>query len=106
MALALGLRQGEALGLRRRDVDLREGTLTIRRALQPQPGRGLVLVEPKSAACRRVLALPPPLLRALRRHRDAQDHERRTAGSEWQDNDFVFAQPTGKPIDPSADYAA
>lgn len=106
VALALGLRQGEALGLRWRDVDLGEGTLAIRHALQRQPGRGLIFTEPKSAAGRRALALPPPLLRALREHRDAQNRERLAAGSEWQDYDLVFAQPSGQPIDPSADYAA
>lgn len=34
VALSLGLRQGEALGLRWSDLDLDAGTLTVRRALQ------------------------------------------------------------------------
>ncbi len=37
LALALGLRRGEALGLRWADVDLDAGTLTIRRQLQRVP---------------------------------------------------------------------
>ena len=45
VALALGLRQGEVLGLLWDAVDLDAGTLTVRRALQRQAGRGLVLVE-------------------------------------------------------------
>ncbi len=61
VALALGLRQGEALGLLWEDVDLDAGTLTVRRALQRQKGKGLVLVEPKSAAGRRTIVLPAPL---------------------------------------------
>ena len=47
-ALALGLRQGEALGLRWADVDLDHATLTVRQALQRRRGQGLVLVPPKS----------------------------------------------------------
>src|SRR5664280_901535 len=39
VALALGLRQGEALGLPWAAVDLDAGTLTVRQALQRQTGR-------------------------------------------------------------------
>src|SRR3954447_25184483 len=61
VALALGLRQGEALGLMWDVVDLDAGTLTVRRALQRQKGKGLVLVEPKSRAGRRTVGLPDQL---------------------------------------------
>ena len=44
-----GLRKGEALGLGWQDVDLAAGRLTVRRALQRQPGIGIVFVPPKSA---------------------------------------------------------
>lgn len=60
VALALGLRQGEALGLLWDAVDLEAGTLTVRRALQRHKGKGLVLVEPKSKAGRRTIKLPRP----------------------------------------------
>lgn len=65
MALALGLRQGEALGLQWKDVDLDAGTLRLRRALQRLRGRGLVFVETKSRAGRRTIVLPSTLRRAL-----------------------------------------
>lgn len=69
VALALGLRQGEALGLLWDAVDLDAGTLTVRRALQRQVGKCLVLVEPKSHAGRRTIKLPDALREALRSHR-------------------------------------
>lgn len=55
VSLALGLRQGEALGLRWVDVDLDAGTLAVRQALQRVRGKGLVIVPPKSRASRRRL---------------------------------------------------
>src|SRR5664280_3347522 len=55
VALALGLRQGEALGLSWEAVDLDAATMTVRQALQPQSGGGLVLVPPKSRAGRRTI---------------------------------------------------
>lgn len=103
IALALGLRQGEALGLQWSDLDFEGGTLTVRRALQRQRGQGLVLVEPKSRSGRRTIALPAPIVALLRSHQTAQAAERLHAGSEWQDLDFVFAQQTGAPIDSRAD---
>jgi len=126
LALALGLRQGEALGLQWRDVDLDRGTLSVRRAIQRLvwqhgcggtcgrkrgadcPGRhggGLVVAEPKSRSGRRVVGLPAELVAALRAHRETQDAERELAADLWHDGGWVFAQPTGKPTDPRADYA-
>jgi hypothetical protein len=104
------------------------GTLTVRRALQRQswqhgcdlatpcgrtrgadcPARhsgDLIVVEPKSRAGRRVLSLPTPLIGALLAHRQTQDAERTLAAELWQDGQWVFTQPTGRPIDPRADHA-
>ena len=106
VALSLGLRQGEALGLAWDAVDLDAGVLTVRQALQRLAGHGLVMVEPKSVAGWRSIALPAPLVEGLRAHRTAQREERLRAGSEWQDNGLVFTQPNGKPVDPRTDNRA
>jgi integrase len=106
VALALGLRQGEALGLTWDAVDLDAGMLTVRQALQRQPGKGLVFVQPKSRAGRRTVALPGPLRNALRAHRAAQAAERIAAGSAWDDHNLVFCQENGRPLDPRSDHRA
>jgi len=104
--VALGLRQSEALALRWTDVDLDNGTLTVRRGEHRVRGQGLVYEEPKADRSRRTLALPAPLVDALRAHRAAQLEERIAAGALWEDHDLVFAQPNGKPIDRKADWRA
>jgi integrase len=106
VALALGLRQGEALGLPWDAVDLDTGTMRIRQALQRQTGVGLVLVQPKSRAGRRTIPIPAQLIKDLKVHRADQNVERLTAGSEWRDRDLVFCQPNGLPIDPRVDHRA
>jgi integrase len=106
VALALGLRQGEALGLTWDAVDLEAGTLTVRQALQRQPGQRLVFVQPKLRAGRRTIAFPGPLRDALQAHRTAQLAERIAAGSRWHDLDLVFGQEDGRPIDPRSDHRA
>jgi integrase len=106
VALAVGLRQSEALGLQWADVALDNGTLTVRRGLHRVAQRGLVYEEPKADRSRRTLALPVQLVDALRAHRAAQLEERVTAGPLWQDNDLVFAQANGKPIERKSDWRA
>jgi integrase len=115
VSLALGARQGEALGLSWRYVSLGEGTVRVAWALQRQPGQGLVLVPPKSRSALRTIALPPQLVDALRAHRTAQLEERLRAGSTWRGSglvffdtgepvELVFAPPNGRPIDPQRDW--
>lgn len=124
IALSLGLRQGEALGLRWSDVDLDAGTLWVRRGrLRPTyahgcggtcgkkagycPRRQLARPETddtKSRAGRRALGLPVELVELLRRHRDEQDKERVTAAQLWRESGYVFTTPLGEPVNPNTDY--
>lgn len=106
VALAVGLRQSEALGLRWADVDLANGALSVRRGLHRVGGQGLVYEEPKADRSRRTVALPEQLVEALRAHRAAQLEERIAAGSLWQDHDLVFAQANGRPIERKSDWRA
>jgi len=98
VAVAMGLRQGEALGLRWEDVDFASGTLRVRYALQRIDGR-FELVEPKTLKSRRTLYLPALTLGALREHRTRQLEERLAFGPEWARTDLVFTTPLGTPID-------
>ena len=101
VALTMGLRQGEALGLRWQDVDLALGYLRVAKQLQRVDGR-LQLVEPKTARSRRSLALPATIAVRLQEHRLRQDSERALAGSLWIESGLVFTTPEGKPLDGTA----
>ncbi len=96
-AMATGLRQGELLGLRWRDLDLEQATLAVRHALQMIGGKP-TLIEPKSATSRRTLVLPAIAVTALKAHRQQQVEERLLAGPEWVEGDFVFASSVGRPL--------
>jgi integrase len=67
-AVAIGLRQGEILGLRWSDIDFETGELTVRAALQ-RVNKKLVQVEPKSARSRRKIQLPAVCVESLARHK-------------------------------------
>lgn len=95
LALQLGLRQGEVLGLRWEDVDLDAGVVHVRRQLQRIDGR-LMLVDLKTKASRRSLPLPASVSAALHSQRDRQA----AAGIAALPTAFVFTSPSGQPVDP------
>ena len=107
-ALSLGLRQGEALGLRWADVNLDDHQLSIKQSLQRIGGRrfgsasALQLVEPKTERSRRTLRLPEAVVRALRTHRVRQLEERLAAGPRWNESGLVFSTAIGTPLDPQS----
>jgi integrase len=97
VALALGLRQGEALGLRWQDVDLAAGVLRVRHQLQ-RIDRKLKLVEPKTERSQRTLVIPTSIVERLGEHAKRQLAEKLWAGSKWVENDLVFANRFGAPL--------
>ena len=102
LAVSTGLRQGEQLGLEWPDVDLDRGTLSVRRSLGFQRGRGLVTTDVKTARSRRTVELGAALVGALRVHRTAQLERRLRAGPAWVDLGFVFTRDDGQPLEPGS----
>ncbi|MGB7147120.1 tyrosine-type recombinase/integrase [Mycobacterium sp.] len=99
VALAMGLRRGEALGLAWADVDLDGGRMTVRQALHRVDGQ-LRLDPVKTDASVAVLPIPDPLVTILRAHRKRQLQERFAAGSSWRDTGLVFTTAQGGFIEP------
>lgn len=98
VALSLGLRQGEALGLRWEDIDLEAGTLQVSKALH-RTGKKFELLEPKTDRSRRNLTLPGITIAAIREHRKHQLEDRLRAGAYWEDWGLVFCNEIGQPLE-------
>lgn len=98
VALAVGLRLGEALAVGWEDVDLTKGSLCVRRSLQ-WIGNKLEFVEPKTDRSRRTVPLPAKAVELLKRHRTKQKRDRLKAGSQWKDSGLVFTSSLGTPLD-------
>jgi hypothetical protein len=89
LATWCGLRRGEVIALRREDIDLDAGTVTVRRArveLLESPGAAFD-ADPKTDAGKRTVAVPPHVLPVLRAHM-----------SEWAGPDLVFVRRDGQPM--------
>lgn len=98
LAISTGLRQGEMLGLRWKDVDLEAGSVQVVGSLQ-RSHHGLAISEPKTASSRRKVILTDAAKNVLRQHRIRQMEERLKAGPLWEDNGLVFPNEMGKPMD-------
>lgn len=106
VAIHLGLRKGEILGLRWRDVSFEAGTIRVTQTIQRVSRRaggsgGMAADTPKTESSQRSVHMPEEVITALRSHRAAQARERLAAGSLWRNNDLAFTTLIGNPIDPS-----
>jgi integrase len=99
VALTMGLRQGEVLGLRWLDVDFEGGTLHVSEQLQRVGGK-LVRVPLKTARSRRTLAAPKFVVESLREHRRHQVAKQRSTES-WSDTGYIFTTITDQPLEAS-----
>jgi integrase len=98
LAVTMGLRQGELLGLKWEDVDLEARTLQVRRTLTTAKG-GPVLSTPKTKGSRRSVKLTQSAVEALRSHLQRQLGEIDRAASLWRESGLVFASEMGDPLD-------
>lgn len=99
LAVRLGLRRGEVLGLRWSDIDLLDGVLHVRQNLQ-RVGGELLLTETKTRRSMRRIALPKECVTALRARRAQQEADRLAAGPRWTSSDLVFTTRYGTPVEP------
>lgn len=98
LAALCGLRRGEIVALRWRDVDFANSTVAIRESAE-QVGTLVRYKETKSGKSRSV-ALSSTVLEELKRHRLAQAEEQLKIGIRPDENSFIIAQVDGSPLKP------
>jgi integrase len=104
--VTVGLRRGELLGLRWKDVDLDARTITVRGQLQwlkPESDgtrRPTWVPSAKTKAGRRVIDISKELAEILKTWRRTQREERLILGPKWHGEDYVFTNEHGGPTNP------
>jgi integrase len=101
LMIAGGLRRGEALGLRWRNVDLDAGKITITEQRVPLIG-GAHFAEPKSASSKRTIKLPSEAIDALKAHWRSTATALLAIGVRLTEDHTVACNPTGEPLDPNS----
>ena len=100
LAAYVGLRRGEVLGLRWRDIDFAKGKLEVAQKVEVVGGKIRIGV-PKTDRSRRTVTLPSGLLPELTRHRKEQSAWRLRLGLGKDKADLVFTTPAGDMINPT-----
>ncbi|WP_432252997.1 tyrosine-type recombinase/integrase [Streptomyces sp. HNM1019] len=102
LAVTMGLRRGEIVGLRWADVDLEKRVLYVRQ--QTQRRRGVLYDDDPKGRRRRAVPVPVMCVAPLRWHRLRQADIRERAGEKWQGSGHVFTTRTGRQVEPRNIY--
>jgi integrase len=108
-ALATGLRKGELLGLRWKDVNFDENLINVRRNLSYIKNRDpegttkykLITQEPKTERGQRSIPMPESIVVMLGYHQQQQKKNKELYAEKYIDNDLVFPSQLGTAMDPS-----
>jgi integrase len=99
LSFACGMRRGEALALRWREVDLDAGRLLVTGNTTRTKSAGLVRGATKNRRGVRAVPLSPEVVAVLRDHRKSQARKR-LAAPLWLDEDLVITNEIGGLVDP------
>jgi integrase len=100
VAASTGLRRGEVLGLRWRDIDFDNGTMQVTQAVEVVGGK-VGTKPPKTDRSARTIKLPSSLALELEQHRKQQLEQRLKLGLGGRP-DLVFTSPLGKMLHPDS----
>ena len=94
-----GLRRGEAIALRWKNIDLIRLELHVVESAH-RIRKEFIIKEPKSLHGKRAVSLSPSLAALLLEYREDQELMRKQMGNPLTEEDFVFSWPDGRPLDP------
>ena len=105
LVIYLGLRKGEALGLKWSDFNCAACTVYIQRQIQYRNSSTGVYVEtPKTQSSFRCLKVPQEVLDLLPLLKSEQEQTKKDVGDNWQEQDFLFTTWCGEPMRPGRPY--
>jgi len=92
--------RSECLGLHWQQGDFDRQEISIASSLVKSAQKGLLFEPPKSAASRRVINLDDGTMEVLLTHKLGQMEHRLVMATSYEDNDLVFPNEYGQPLNP------
>ena len=101
LVLATGLRRGEACGLKWSDINWRKRTIHVQRGVIKLSHQESITKDPKTRSGDRMVYLSKEMCRLLKAWRKECEWDRQqTANETVSEDDYLFRQPNGKPMNP------
>ena len=94
LAVGLGLRRGETIGLRWQDVDFKRKTISINQSITRAKNE-TVITTPKTESSKRVLKASDNILKIFKQEKEKQKKFRDFMEDAYQDNDLIFCYEDG-----------
>ena len=102
MAIATGLRRGEACGLKWSDINWRKRTIHVQRGVVKLSHQESITKDPKTTSGDRMVYLSKEMCQLLKAWRKECEWDRKqTADETVSEDDYLFRQANGKPMNPS-----
>ena len=101
LVLATGLRRGEACGLRWSDINWKKRTIHVQRGVVKLSHQESITKDPKTNSGDRMVYLSKEMCQLLKAWRKECEWDRaQTANETVSEDDYLFRQPNGKPMNP------
>ena len=100
VALFTGLRRGEIVGLKWKDVDFDKRLLSVKRSIYKPKDQKALEKAPKSKCSIRTIAIPERLCDTLRAYKEHQDRHASFMGHAWQNLGYIFTEEDGYVMNP------
>ncbi|MCL2187948.1 MAG: site-specific integrase [Defluviitaleaceae bacterium] len=100
LAIFMGARRGELMGLEWQDIDYEKRTISISRTSQYLPKKGVFTKTPKTELSNRTITIPDSIVALLKDYEQHQIYERERLANLWNPSDRLFTTWEGKPMNP------
>ncbi len=98
--LSTGIRRGELLALKWRDINLKKRTVSIRGAVTKNEHGKWVVDTPKTQSSIRSFSISTELSSILKKHQIEQNKQILQAGSLYNNQDFIYCKDNGERYNP------
>lgn len=105
IAFFCGFRRAEVLGLEWKDINWERNTITVERTSNRSKEKGYYTLDTKTRSSQRVGSYNDELFRMLGEYTEQQDKKKNQLGTKWEENDRLFTQWDGKPMNPNTPYS-
>lgn len=103
LALFGGMRKGELVALTWNDINFENNSINIDKSTA-YVNKQVITKAPKNKSSVRIINVPAPVMDLVKKYRTEQLEYKLSIGDQWQGDNYVFIQSSGKQMHPATPY--